>query len=265
MIETVSIVYAIRIFHQTSPQRRLGKENNMSDLPAYTVTYCKRRSIGIKVTQNGSIEIRAPYGTPDSLIRKVLVDKKDWINRTVTRVLDNKETNAAPSDRYFDGALFPLHGGAAELMLKEDPEAQGISVALHPDYRQNILLIRGRDLNADRVREALSMWGRKYAATYLDARAHSFAEKLQVDYHRISIRDMKSRWGSCSKDGNISLHWKLILLPERLSDYVVVHELCHRLQMNHQKEFWATVGSLLPDYKQRRAELKEHEQQILNW
>ena len=88
---------------------------------------------------------------------------------------------------------------------------------------------------------------------------------MHVDYHRISIRDMKTRLGSCSKDGNISLHWKLILLPERLSDYVVVHELCHRLQMNHKKEFWDTVASVLPDYKARRDELRAREQLMLNW
>lgn len=85
-----------------------------------------------------------------------------------------------------------------------------------------------------------------------------YAKIMGVTYGRISIRAAKTRWGSCSGEGNLNFHWKLILMPPEILDYVVVHELAHRKQMNHSALFWAEVGKVLPDYKARRAWLKEN-------
>ena len=89
-------------------------------------------------------------------------------------------------------------------------------------------------------------------------RAAWYAKIMGVTYGRISIRAAKTRWGSCSGEGNLNFHWKLILMPPEILDYVVVHELAHRKQMNHSPLFWAEVEKVLPDYKARRAWLKEN-------
>lgn len=90
-------------------------------------------------------------------------------------------------------------------------------------------------------------------------RCDFFAEKMSVSYNRISIKEMKSRWGSCSSDGNLSFQWRLILAPKTVLDYVVVHELAHRKHMDHSPAFWHEVEKVLPDYKVRRKWLKDHE------
>lgn len=92
----------------------------------------------------------------------------------------------------------------------------------------------------------------------LESRADYFAGQLGVSFGRISIRDQKTRWGSCSSAGNLNFNWKLALVPPEVLDYVVVHELAHRLEMNHSASFWARVEQILPDYKKRRAWLKEY-------
>lgn len=92
----------------------------------------------------------------------------------------------------------------------------------------------------------------------LEHRAAFYAELMGVDYGRISVRDQKTRWGSCSARGNLSFNWKLALVPPDILDYVVVHELAHRLEMNHSARFWAQVERVLPDYRARRAWLKEY-------
>ncbi len=81
-------------------------------------------------------------------------------------------------------------------------------------------------------------------------------------YHRVSIRNQRTRWGSCSRKGNLNFSYKLALLPPHLADYLIVHELCHLGQFNHSSAFWALVALAIPDYKRCRAELKHFDQSV---
>lgn len=99
---------------------------------------------------------------------------------------------------------------------------------------------------------------RNAAREYFPKRVSHYAHMLGVTYGKISIRDQKTRWGSCSSEGNLSFNWRLILAPPDVLDYVVIHELCHRKEMNHSKDFWALVESLMPDYKECRKWLKKN-------
>ena len=89
-------------------------------------------------------------------------------------------------------------------------------------------------------------------------RAAYFAGIMNVTYGTLRLSSARTRWGSCSARGNLNFHWKLILMPPEILDYVVVHELAHRKEMNHSARFWAIVESVLPDYKERRQWLKEN-------
>ena len=84
-----------------------------------------------------------------------------------------------------------------------------------------------------------------------------YANRMNVSYGRISIREQKTRWGSCSSEGNLNFHWKLVLMPPEVLDYVVVHELAHRKEMKHSRKYWAEVKNVLTDYEKRRKWLKE--------
>lgn len=89
-----------------------------------------------------------------------------------------------------------------------------------------------------------------------------YARIMNVTYGRISIREQKTRWGSCSSKGNLNFNWRLILAPESVLDYVVVHELAHRREMNHSKAFYAVVESVLPDYRVSRKWLRDNGQSL---
>lgn len=90
-----------------------------------------------------------------------------------------------------------------------------------------------------------------------------FAELLGVSYGRIAIRRQHTKWGSCSSKGNLNFNCTLMNAPEPIMDYVVVHELCHRLEMNHSPAFWTQVARIIPDYKVRRQWLKDHGNELI--
>lgn len=108
---------------------------------------------------------------------------------------------------------------------------------------------------------------RKPSATYLKhkeearefvrARLEYFNTFYNFKWKRIAIKNHKSRWGSCSKKGNLNFNYRLVLLPQHLADYIVVHELCHLEEFNHSERFWALVERTIPDWRKRRAELQK--------
>lgn len=99
---------------------------------------------------------------------------------------------------------------------------------------------------------------REEARKVLSEKTAYYAERMGVTYGRISIRGQKTRWGSCSSKGNLNYNWKLMLCPDRIQDYVVVHELAHRREMNHSKAFYRIVEEILPDYRECIKWLREH-------
>ena len=102
---------------------------------------------------------------------------------------------------------------------------------------------------ADGIQKALKIFPERTAF---------FAERMGVDYGRITVREQKTRWGSCSSKGNLNFNYQLYYLPDELLDYVVIHELAHRRYMDHSKEFWAEVEKYCPDYRERRQQLKKY-------
>ena len=89
-----------------------------------------------------------------------------------------------------------------------------------------------------------------------------YASVMHVNYGRISIRGQRTRWGSCSGRGNLNFNWRLIFAPEPVLDYIVIHELAHRKEMNHSQAFYRVVASVMPDYKEQQKWLKDHGQEL---
>ena len=98
----------------------------------------------------------------------------------------------------------------------------------------------------------------RQAVKDIPARVARFAPKVGVSYGRIAIRSQRTRWGSCSAKGNLNFNCLLMLCPEEVRDYVVIHELCHRIELNHSPRFWAEVEKVCPDYARHRKWLKDN-------
>ena len=137
----------------------------------------------------------------------------------------------------------------AFLKEKEDWIASHIKKA--EDYNRSLGLVE--KLSQDEITVL-----KQNAKTVLQEKVEYFAKKAGVTYGTVTIRKQKTIWGSCSSCGNLSFNCLLMLAPDKVQDYVVIHELCHRKQMNHSDKFWKEVSRLMPDYKNYRKWLKDH-------
>lgn len=117
--------------------------------------------------------------------------------------------------------------------------------------------IRETELQRPVITEEMRRQGIEKALDCIPKRVEYFAGLMGVTYGRITIREQKTRWGSCSSKGNLNFNWKLVLMPEEILDYVVVHELAHRKEMNHSERFWRIVEEVLPDYRECRKRLRQ--------
>lgn len=103
----------------------------------------------------------------------------------------------------------------------------------------------------------------EFALKVILVKVKNYASLMNVQYGRITIRNQKTRWGSCSSKGNLNFNCLLMLAPDEVVDYVVIHELCHLIEMNHSKAFWKQVEQMMPDYKKHRKWLKDHGNEIM--
>jgi predicted metal-dependent hydrolase len=108
----------------------------------------------------------------------------------------------------------------------------------------------------------LEKWYRQQAATVFTEKADSFRKSMGLHYNSIFIRGQRTRWGSCSPAGNLTLNWKLLMAPEEIIDYVIVHELSHLRHMNHSKKFWEMVEHYCPNWRKYRKWLVTHEDEL---
>ncbi len=127
-----------------------------------------------------------------------------------------------------------------------------------PWIAKHLALVRERQEDRPLFTSREVLQYRELARRVLTEKTRVWAERMGVTYGRISIRQQATRWGSCSAKGNLNFNWTLVLLPGDLQDYVVVHELAHRREMNHSSAFWNIVADQIPDYAARRRRLKEY-------
>jgi len=154
------------------------------------------------------------------------------------------------------GSVVPYLGRGRELVVRNGG-GRGTAVKLEHTRLVVSLGTSSRGLNV-----ALERWFRTQAEGLIAAKAAAVSAGLGLAYRRLTIRGQRTRWGSCSRLGNLSFNWKLMLAPEPVIDYVVVHEIAHLKEMNHSKRFWKLVADNCPQWREHRTWLKKHESEL---
>ncbi len=222
----------------------------------YTLVRTRRRTIGITIDINGEVKVSAPLRVSERQIKEILHKKADWIARKLNEVTE-KNSNIT-CRQFVSGESLPYLGKEYVLEIEEKdlPRARVsldggvLYVSIAPGLSS--------ESRKQEIQEALIKWYRQRFSEVVKERIEKYSSRVNAAPNRVVIKDQKTIWGSCSKKGNINLNWKLVMAPPDIIDYVIVHELCHLKFMNHSKDFWGLVQSVIPDYNERRKWLREN-------
>ncbi len=222
------------------------------DFPYEVVRTNRKKTAAINVNE-GQVQIVVPMDLGQSDLEGVVYKKRYWVREKLRMYND-----AMPSKpkEYVSGECFTylgknyklklIPGGASGVKLKAGHLEVGISTDLSRAQRNVV------------IKEQLTQWYKSHAETRLKRKVLRLAKMHGLKPKSVSIKDYKSRWGSCSSDGEISFNWKVIIAPHPIVDYVVAHELCHMLEHNHSPAFWKRVERIIPDYRDCKEWLKVH-------
>lgn len=220
----------------------------------YTLLKTKRKTIGIIIDRNGEVRVHAPFHASKKQIYEVVRKKADWIERKVNEI---KARNSKLICRQFVSGEKILYLGK-EYILQVVEKDSGRSDVIVQEGTV-IVYISSRLSDESRkqtIKEALIKWYKQHFSEIVKERLENYSLQLKAAPIKVVIKNQKTMWGSCSKKGNINLNWKLVMAPVEIIDYVIVHELCHLKVMNHSKDFWNLVASVLPNCEKSRKWLK---------
>ncbi len=216
----------------------------------YQMKRMKRKTVGIYITKEGSVEVRAPYSAPKAEIDRFVREKEAWILSHQAKALERKQMR----DSY---KIRP--GGSILFLGREYPSERSQNGMVSFDATGFLL----PDTSSDELRAALADFYRRAAKEYLPKAVERFAPLIGKSPKQVRITSAKTRWGSCSAKDGINLSWRLMFAPPEVIDYVVVHELAHLIELNHSPRFWAIVASIIPDYKELRQALNDLQETLL--
>jgi predicted metal-dependent hydrolase len=212
----------------------------------------RRRTLELTVERDGSLVLSAPVGVPDAKLERFAKQKRFWVYQKLAA----KEALPAsrPARQYVSGEGLPYLGRSHRLLLVAK---QDVPLRLEAG--------RFRMLRAEapRGRALMVRWYTEHAQAWLQERVVRHAGRVHVQPSAITVQDLGYRWGSCGKGRRLHFHWQVILLPPRIIDYIVIHELVHLSRPHHTPDFWRAVEQALPDWEQRRRWLAEQGPTIL--
>lgn len=224
------------------------------EFPVEVIRTDRKRSASIYLEGDG-VKVRVPKGLPDGRVRDLIARKSPWIKRK----LKDAELKAPPKPKEFiSGETFSYLGRNYRLKVLS---GDAPSLKLIGGYLEASISGSSKT-QEEEVRFLLVDWYRIHAQERLEEKTHRYARILQVEPNRVSIKDYKSRWGSCSTTGDIFYNWRIVMAPHRIVDYVVVHELCHLLEHNHSPAYWRHVERTLPGFRECREWLKQNSKRL---
>lgn len=213
----------------------------------YKLIKSKRKTISIIIDKDAEVIVKAPHSVSKRYIDDYVLSKRDWIEKNVVKM---SELAVMRQPKNYDGGeVFMVFGKEYTMCISSvDDEIKVIEDKI---FFPNKFL--------SNPKEHMINWYKSIAKNYLTERTLKIGDQINLKPTSIKVTKADKRWGSCSSKKNINYSYKLIMANEMAIDYVIIHELCHLLYMNHSKQFWDVVFSIMPDYKAHKKYLKTNE------
>lgn len=227
------------------------KRMNVSDI-SYEVVRSRRCTADIVVERDGSVVVRVPKALPQHRIEDIINSRRLWIYKTLAEWRVANATRVLREYRNGEGFLYL--GRSYRLLLAAGQAEPVLLKGGRFCLRRDLVDAGG----ADSARMALRDFYTARGFERIRQRVDYFAPKIAVTPSRISVRELNNRWASCSARGNLAFHWKCMMAPVSVIDYIVVHELCHIHHLDHTDSFWNEVDKIMPDYLARKEWLKRN-------
>lgn len=204
------------------------------------------RRISLRISRlDGRVTLTCPLRVSDREALAFAHEKADWLRQNLIAHPGPARIGIG-AELPFEGRLLRIASGTGRLVRVEGAD----------------LLVPGA---SERAAARIGGFLKQVARDRLAAASDHYAARLGRGYTRLSLRDTRSRWGSCTADGGLMYSWRLIMAPPAVLDYVAAHEVAHLRHMDHSPRFWATVAALMPDYAKHRAWLRQHGGDLMLW
>ncbi len=211
----------------------------------------RRRALEITVDRSGELILSAPSNVDEAKLRAFVQRKRMWVYGQLARKEALKRVT--PNKVFTEGEGFAYLGRSYRLRLVQESDA---AVKL-----QSGRFVMPKAL-ARNGREHLIRWYCERARPWLSAKVQDYAARMEVTPAGVRVQDLGYRWGSCGKGDWLYFHWKTILLPARIAEYVVVHEIAHLHEPHHTLQYWRRVERAMPDFERRKVWLAEHGKEV---
>ena len=200
--------------------------------------------------EEGKVCVVVPRQLENERITKLLKDKNRWIKEKIAL---HRDAQPKSSKQFVSGESFSYLGRNYRLKVH-----QGNYLPIKLSHGRFTITLRAGADNPDLIQDSLLSWYKQHAELKFKEKAKRYSKIIGVEFNSVALKDYKSRWGSCSVEGDITFNWKIIMAPNRIVDYVVVHELCHLIYHDHSPKFWREVERIMPNYAECKNWLKQH-------
>lgn len=215
----------------------------------------RRKSASLKVN-DGVVTVVVPKSLELERIERIVADKHTWILGKLALYANTHQP--ASEKQYVSGESFPYLGRNYRLKV-----LQGELTAPKLLHGRITVTVPEPETQRHYIRRALLNWYQRQAQKKVREKVERYAPIVGVETGVIRIKEFKSRWGSCTPYGDLEFNWIIMLAPNRIVDYVVIHELCHLLHHDHSFKFWREVERVMPDYQEHKQWLKENSHKLV--
>lgn len=236
-----------------------------SELPTFqygttSIDYCIRNSPGkkdvtIAVDWTTGVSVVAPENIDQGQIDAVLRRKAAWILRRLAEFREIKPQSTR--HEFISGEKFPYLGRQYRLKVTAGDKSSNVSLTLQNGlFTATVPKSSSPSWRQEHLRHAFRDWYVSHGHSKVQQRMKLFAPRLGLTPSKVVVKDQQLRWGSCTKNATININWKILMVPMRIVDYVIVHELGHMICADHSSDFWTVVSSVMPDYDERKEWLR---------